>query len=118
MKIILVALIVSSLVIPGYAFDTKLNPDRYPSIGLDLSQGKLPGILKDTQATGSLFASVAGTQAPHTDGGFVKGALDIRLPLTNILTIHAFGSATGMNNNLQYSEGSEVGIGLRVYLHD
>jgi hypothetical protein len=88
-----------------FAFDKSLNPDKFPSIGLDVSSGKLAGIQKDT---------VAG--APHTDGGFVKGLLDVRVPITNALTVHAFGSSTGVNNNLQFSEGSEVGIGLRIFI--
>ena len=87
------------------AFDRSQNPDRFMSVGVDVSSGKLPGILTD---------QVAG--APYTDGGFVKGLLDIRVPISNALTVHAFGSTTGVNNNLQFSDGNEVGIGLRVYL--
>lgn len=94
------------LALPCQAFDRYNNPDQYPSIGIDLSGGKLAGMVKD---------DVAGT--PHTDGGFVKGLLDIRVPITNALTLHAFGSSTGINNNLQFSEGNEIGIGLRVYIH-
>jgi len=90
---------------PLHAFDRSLNPDRFTSIGLDVSSGKLAGMPKEV---------TAGT--PHTDGGFVKGLLDIRLPISNALTIHAFGSNTGVNNNLQFSEGNEVGVGLRVYI--
>jgi hypothetical protein len=88
-----------------HAFDRSLNPDRYASVGLDISTGKLAGIQKDVAA-----------DAPHTDGGFVKGLLDLRVPISNALTVHAFGSSTGVNNNLQFSEGTEVGVGLRVYL--
>lgn len=88
-----------------FAFDRTQNPDRYASVGLDVSTGKLAGIQKDVAAG-----------APHTDGGFVKGLLDIRVPISNAVTVHAFGSSTGVNNNMQFSEGTEVGLGLRVYL--
>jgi hypothetical protein len=90
---------------PAQAFDRSLNPDRYMSIGLDVSGGKLPGMLKTVPAGD-----------PSTDGGFVRGLLDVRIPVSNALTIHAFGSSTGVNNNLQFSEGNEVGVGLRVYI--
>jgi len=89
----------------AFAWSTKENPDQYPSIGLDISSGKIAGVVKDN-ALG----------LPQTDGGFVKGLLDIRVPMTNTVTVHAFGSSTGINNNKQYSEGSEVGLGLRIYL--
>lgn len=102
-----IALVVALLQIAsaGWAFDRTENPDRYTSIGMDLSTGKLPGMLKK---------EVAGL--PDTDGGFVKGLLDVRVPITNTLTMHVFGSSTGVNNNLEFSEGNEVGFGLRVYI--
>jgi hypothetical protein len=56
--------------------------------------------------------------APATDGGFVKGLVDFRLPISNAVTMHAFGSSTGVNNNMQFSEGHEVGLGMRVYFRD
>lgn len=87
------------------AYEIDGNPDRYLSVGLDISAGKLPGMLKDAPAS-----------YPHTDGGFVKGMLDIRMPVCGSLTVHAFGSSTGINNNLQFSEGNEIGLGLRVYV--
>lgn len=93
------------LTIPCHAYDRDKNPDRYLSVGLDVSAGHLAGILTDTPAG-----------APHMDGGFTKGLLDIRVPVSNAVTFHAFGSSTGVNNNMQFSEGSEVGVGLRVYL--
>lgn len=104
MKSVIVAsiLLVSSSV---FALDRSLNPDKYPSIGLDVSGGKLAGILKDVPAG-----------APATDGGFVKGLLDLRMPISNAVTLHGFASSTGLNNNKQFSEGSEVGFGLRVYI--
>lgn len=89
----------------AHAFDHSENPDRYMSVGLDVSKGMLPGMEKTRPA---------GT--PSTDGGFVKGALDVRVPVTNILTFKVFGNATGVNNNLAFTEGSEIGIGLRVYV--
>jgi hypothetical protein len=107
MKVIIAVVVLGILAVPAQAFDKTQNPDRYTSVGLDVSRGNLPGLLKDTEPG-----------APHTDGGFVKGALDVRYPLSNAVTLHAFGSSTGVNNNLQFSEGTEIGVGLRVYLHD
>ncbi len=105
MKTVIVVLSLLAAVAPLQAFDRSLNPDRYASIGLDVSAGKLPGMLKTVQAG-----------APATDGGFTKGLLDLRLPISNALSFHAFGSATGVNNNMSFSEGSEVGFGLRVFI--
>jgi len=106
-RIIVVWTLVSTLAGVAGAWSTKENPDRYPSVGLDVSSGKLAGILKETPAG-----------AAHTDGGFVKGLLDARVPISNVVTLHAFGSSTGVNNNLQFSEGHEVGLGMRVYFRD
>lgn len=89
------------------ARERPLNPDRFPSIGLDVSTGKLAGIAKDHAAG-----------APYTDGGFVRGQLDLRLPISNALTLRAFGNSTGINNNLQFSDGTEVGVGLRFYIQN
>lgn len=100
-----IGLVLILAVLPAHAFDRSNNPDKFTSIGLDVSSGKLAGIQKDTAAG-----------APHTDGGFVKGLLDVRVPITNALSMHAFGSSTGVNNNLQFSEGTEIGVGLRVFL--
>ncbi len=93
------------LTAPVFALDTKDNPDRFPSLGFDISKGKLPGVLTSNQPG-----------APATDGGFVKGAFDFQLPVTNALTVRTFGSTTGVNNSLQFSEGNELGVGLRVYI--
>lgn len=105
MKTLIVASLLA-LTANAWAFEVTHNPDRYPSVGLDVSSGHLAGI--DTVATGG----------PHTDGGFVKGLVDLRLPISNAVTLHAFGSSTGINNNLQFSNGDEMGLGLRVYFHD
>ena len=91
---------------PVWGFDTSRNPDQWMSIGMDVSGGHLAGMMKDVAP-----------DTPHTDGGFIKGLLDVRIPMTNTVTLHAFGSSTGINNNLQFSEGHELGVGLRVYLH-
>lgn len=106
MKALIVTVLVAMGIGQALAFDRSQNPDRYMSVGLDVSSGKLAGMLKTVPAG-----------EPATDGGFVKGLLDLRVPVSNALTVHAFGSATGVNNNLQYSEGSEVGLGFRVYIH-
>lgn len=89
----------------GYAWEFEKNPDRYPSFGIEAASGHLAGTLKDTQPG-----------APHTDGGYVQGKLDIRLPISSMITVNFFGEQTGINNNLQFSDGSRVGIGVRVYV--
>lgn len=107
MKILLMTVAVLVLMSwPSQAFDRSLNPDRYPSIGLDVSGGKLAGMQK-----------VVAHGAPDTDGGFMKGAVDFKLPISNALTVRAFGSSTGINNNKEFTEGNEVGVGFRIYIH-
>ncbi len=105
MKLSTLVAIVTLAAGSSFAFDKSQNPDRFLSFGVDLSTGKLPGMLTANQPG-----------APATDGGFVKGALDVRVPITNAVTIHTFGSTTGVNNNLQFSSGNELGVGFRVYL--
>lgn len=107
-KTYLMAAIVGSLLamcVKAWSFDISKNPDRYASVGLDVSSGHLAGI--NTTTVGD---------EPHTDGGYVKGLLDLRVPISNAVTVHAFGSSTSINNNRQFSDGNEFGMGLRVYL--
>lgn len=87
------------------AWEFQKNPDRYPSFGIETSAGKLAGIPRATPEG-----------APHTDGGFVQGKVDLRLPVSSYITLNLVGESTGINNNLQFSEGHRVGFGLRVYI--
>lgn len=100
----LIALILSTAAVAN-AWEIQKNPDRYPSFGIEASTGKLAGIQKDVPAG-----------APHTDGGFVQGRLDVRLPISSNVTVNLVGENTGVNNNLQFSEGNRVGLGVRVYI--
>lgn len=104
-KLTSIALLVTIMTRQSFAWEFRSNPDRYPSFGLEASEGKLAGIQKDTPSG-----------APHTDGGFIDGKLDIRLPISDYITVNAFGESTGINNNLQFSEGNRIGIGVRVYV--
>lgn len=90
----------------AHAWEIERNPDRYPSIGLDLYKGQLAGLPR---------AGVAGAQ---TTGGTVGGILDLRLPVTGSLTWHAFASSEGAANNKDFTDGYRVGMGFRVYMHD
>lgn len=107
MKALSAVALVVVLASAGNAFERRYNPDRFPSLGMDLSKGKLAGMLKDTAAG-----------APHTDGGFVKFDLDYKYPLNDVITLRAFGALTGINNNLQFSEGNQMGVGMRIYFAD
>lgn len=87
----------------AHAFETRENPDKVPSFGLDLWKGQLAGIDRELATT---------------NGGTVGGLFDYRHPVTNALTLHAFVESEGVNNNLRYSDGYRVGFGMRVYLQD
>lgn len=100
---LIVLIFATASVANAWEFDK--NPDRYPSFDIEASTGKLAGILKDTPAG-----------APHTDGGFVQGHVDLRLPVSSNITLTLLGESTGINNNLQFSEGNRVGAGVRVYI--
>jgi len=102
-----VGLMILMMLVAGKAsaWQFEKNPDRLPSFGVEVSTGKLAGILKDTPAG-----------SPHTDGGFVQGKLDVRLPVSHCVTVNVLGESTGVNNNLQFSEGNRVGLGVRVYI--
>lgn len=112
----LIALILSAAAVAN-AWEIEKNPDRYPSIGLDVSSGRLAGLPKGGTPIGSLIGNTAGiSSSANTDGKFVAGQLDVRLPVSSALTVHAFGSSTSVNNNLQFTDGHSFGAGLRVYL--
>jgi hypothetical protein len=87
----------------SHGFDTGKNPDRVPSFGLDLYKGQLTGIDR---------------KLAETNGGTVGGAFDFRLPVSNALTVRAFAETEGVNNNLRYSDGYKIGVGMRIFLQD
>lgn len=82
------------------------NPDRYPSLGLDIIKAQAVGILR---------AGVNGTQ---TNGGLTGFRADYRYPCTQSITLHTAGEALGINNNKDFTEGYRVELGLRVYFKD
>ena len=88
---------------PAMAFDRSMNPDRVPSFGLDLWKGQVAGLDR---------------KLVETNGGTVGGLFDYRHPVSNSLTLRAFAESEGVNNNLRYTDGYRVGIGLRVFLQD
>lgn len=87
----------------AHAYDTSKNPDKVPSFGLDLWKGQVAGIDR---------------KLDETNGGTVGGHFDFRQPVTNGLTVHAFAESEGMNNNLRYTDGYKIGLGLRVFLQN
>lgn len=100
----LIALAVTFLVLvgnPARAYDTDKNPDKVPSFGLDLWKGQVIGMDRQTS---------------ETNGGTVGGVADFRLPVSNALTVHFFGESEGVNNNLKYTDGYKIGLGMRVFL--
>lgn len=86
---------------PSSAFDTSRNPDQVPSIGLDLWKGQVAGLDRETV---------------ETNGGTVGANADFRLPVTNALSLHFFGESEGINNNLKYTDGYRMGLGMRVFI--
>jgi len=88
------------------AREYKENPDRYPSIGFEVAKGQVPGIPK------------AGVNGEQTNGGTVGFLGDFRLPVSDALTLHTSIQSDGINNNLAFTEGYRLAVGLRVYIRD
>lgn len=101
-KLAAAGLLALLMIAPAQAFDKSLNPDRVPSIGLDLWKGQIAGMDRQTS---------------ETNGGTVGGHADFRLPVSNALSVHFFGESEGVNNNMRYTEGYKIGVGMRVFLH-
>lgn len=102
MKVIAIAIaLLACAHVPARALDTYGNPDKVPSFGLDIWKGQVAGV--DKQGSG-------------TNGGTVGGLLDFRAPVTSTLSIHVFGETQSMNNNLRYTEGYRLGVGMRVFI--
>ncbi len=100
MKRLLLVMMLTSNV---FAYDTSKNPDQMPSVGIDLSKGKLPGI---ERADGRFT------------GGVIEWSVDYRHPVTNYLTLTGYARLTAVDNNLQFSNGNRVGVNARIYFHN
>jgi hypothetical protein len=88
------------------AWDTRLNPDRYPSLGVDLIKGQQAGIAR------------GGANGFQTNGGLVGARADYRLPVSNAFTFHAAAESVGINNNMGYTDGYRLEFGGRIYFRD
>jgi hypothetical protein len=91
---------------PSFAWVKNDNPDRYPSIGVELAKGQVAGTPRK------------GVDGDVTNGGTVGFLGDFRFPATQNLTLHASLQTDGINNNLAYTEGYRLAVGLRVYIKD
>lgn len=69
---------------PGWCFDTKENPDKVPSLGLEYSGASFKG---DTEYQDFTFFT-AQPQMKETDNDIEA---DFRLPVTNNLTLNVGG---------------------------
>ncbi len=83
------------------AWDTAKNPDVAPSIGWGLHGGRLPGFTDD-------------------NARFTEFGADVRLPVTNYLTLSVdFAQTTVSNAPAGVStEANRIGASVRVYLKD
>ncbi len=81
------------------------NPDRVPSLGIDLIKGQVAGLPR------------AGVNGAQTDGGTVGFRADLRYPITQSITIHTMGENIGVNNNKDFTEGYQLEVGMRVYFN-
>ncbi len=97
-----------SVIVPvdAHAWEKGGNPDRFPSIGVELAKGQVAGIPK------------AGINGAQTNGGTVGFLGDFKFPVTQSLTLHTSFQTDGINNNLAYTDGYRLAVGLRVYLKD
>lgn len=102
MKVIAIAIaLLGCAYVPARALDTYGNPDKVPSFGIDIWKGQAAGVDKEKSGT---------------NGGTVGGLLDFRAPVTSALSLHVFGESETINNNLRYTEGYRIGVGLRVFI--
>lgn len=106
MKGFLFAIGLSLLCVPAFAWNTDRNPDRVPSLGVDLIKGQQAGIAR------------GGANGFQTDGGLVGARVDYRLPMTNALTFHFAGESLGINNNMGYTDGYRLEVGGRFFFQD
>ncbi len=102
MKKLLVVFLLG-LTVSAHAWEKGKNPDRVPSIGVDLWKGQLAGMDR---------------QQGQTNGGTVGFMADYRMPISNVVTIHAGGETESVNNNLKYTDGYRLTVGMRVYIQD
>lgn len=103
MKSLLLLILLTS---PALAWEKRLNPDRFPSIGLELGKGQEPGIPR------------AGINGNQTNAGTFDFIGDFKFPVTDAFTMHASFQNIGINNNLSYTEGYRIAVGARIYLQD
>jgi hypothetical protein len=105
-EMLLVIVMVLVVAAPSWAWEKSSNPDRYPSIGIELAKGQVAGIPRK------------GVDGDVSNGGTVGFLGDFRFPATQSLTLHASLQSDGINNNLAYTEGYRLALGLRVYIKD
>lgn len=93
--------------------DTPLNPDRYVSLGVDYTTAYLPQAFPGFK-TYAIDSSVGLYQ---TDSSLSSNALtlDMRLPVTNWLTVQAHGGNWQETVAQDHSNGYTFGGGVRVY---
>jgi hypothetical protein len=95
------AVVLLTLTSAAFAWDTRENPDRLPSIGWGLHGGRLAGIVDD-------------------DARYTEFGADVRVPVNNYLTLTVDFAQTTVSNapNGVSTEANRYGAGVRVYLAD
>lgn len=100
---------------PLYAGDTSKNPDRYVSLGMDFTYGRLPdgypGLVEYDPAGGQniILRETHAIQEQQIVG-------DLRAPVNNWLTLSMHGGPWSQMAFNGKSNGYTVGAGFRVYL--
>lgn len=102
---ILIGIVIAFLTEPAHAADITKNPDQMPSIGWLLSNGHLP-MTRTTVPDG----------LESTNGAYIRWMIDVRYPISNTVTLNFEAELTGVNNNRDFSNGTRLGVGMRVYL--
>jgi hypothetical protein len=109
---VLIALLMGLKGMAG-AFDSPKNPDRYVSMGLDVSAANQPQAFPGYSAI-----STDGTNSLRQINSELNSrtvTLDLRMPMTNWLTLDAHGGNWRQEVGAAHTVGYTFGGGFRVY---
>lgn len=100
-----VLLLMALFVIPALAgaWEFPLNPDRVPSLGLGISSGDISGDRYEVDMPNTLMMRV--NSGPETES-FLRAKIDVRLPLSNMLTLTAHYDQ--YEKNWEYKRGGGI----------
>lgn len=127
MKILIAGLILIAPTIAG-AWEVPGNPDRFPSVGLNIGNGELSGPRYESDLPGT---SLNRNQGGHEKNFFHSLGADVRVPIHQSVTLSfSYDALDSDNHYSRQSNGQSIyetsnnlsgyryGIGLRLYLNN